>query len=73
MVIERELITASSNIRKKFKDLMMTKRNSIEETEAVKKLITMYSYELRSGSLVEEEHEIEKVVLHNLPLRVISI
>ena len=45
LVTEQELITTSLEIKKKFKNLIITKRNSVNnEEEGYEKLITMYSY-----------------------------
>ena len=54
-VTERELIATLSEIRKKFKDLITTKRNSVDnEEEGYEKLTTMYSYDPRPSSPIEE-------------------
>ena len=73
-VTERELIATSSKIKKKFKNLIITKRNSVnDEKESHEKLTTMYSYDPRLNSSIEGEGVEERIAPHNLLLRVIDI
>ena len=73
-ITKRELITTSSKIRKKFKNLIITKRNLVnDEEEGYEKLIMMYSYDSRLSLFIEEEEIEERIAPHNLPLRIINV
>ena len=73
-IIERELIVTLLEIRKKFKNLIITKRNSVnDKKEDHEKLITMYSYDPQLSLFIEEEGIEERIASHNLPLHIIDI